>query len=504
MMEDYEILNILGTNPTSKTYKTKHKKSKELFVLKELDYEQLKKIKWETLQENIISRDIIKFCLKNKKLLSEEFLCRILYQISFTIKTTDGHVGKLQTKEVLFDDGFNVKLYNFELGAEMRMTAPRMFLLGRLLFEACTLSEKMNNFHKEIKNLSRFYSKEFLSIIVNLEANQGKLKENIDKMLCHPTVLTKSAEWNDTKCFMKFDESITNPAIYENDKNAVITEMLIGQSKKKDIHFPAQEIIPENLRKKEMGFIGRKVKFWNFKEKETFFQAREQELKEWEHRLAIRENRIASIEKSTKEKLQRADFYLKSCRKKSYSISSSEGSNKYLPIDKHSYKSRNDENHGPNLDSTYVSIGDSIILPTSKKLNVNEIIKPAPFTRTLSEKRIRFKGHSPLKDMDFNRRRSVKLPKKPKEKNNLKGELLTCSEDCDKSSFRIGKKSTDKKCKQLFPEPSTLVNDCGVKVDEEQCKPIKWTEENKKYAFQLLRMMNNDKENVCELRHTDL
>ncbi|KAG5891077.1 hypothetical protein JTB14_028280 [Gonioctena quinquepunctata] len=377
MMEDYEILNILSnTTSTTKTFKTKHKISKELFVLKELDNEQLKKIKWETLQEKIISRmslqhpnllefqssiedesgsyfvvtqyckhgslkDIIKFCRKHKKMLSEEFICRILYQICSTIKEIGGYVGKLQPNEVFFEDDFNVKLYNFGLGGKIIVPPPRMFLLGELLFQACTLSENINNFHKESQTLSRFYSESLVRLIFDLERNQGKITENISMILRHPTLLLKSAEWDETNCFMQSDEM---PSQMNSVPDAELNdfEKLLLQIREKKNNTPSR--IPTSLLKSKysmpfdetltipttnysiMGMSRvsvAKAKFTDLKEKQMLLQAREKELEEWEQRLAVREKKITLMEKSAEEKLQQAELYLKSSSNESCTNSSS-------------------------------------------------------------------------------------------------------------------------------------------------------------------------------------
>ncbi|XP_023014455.2 serine/threonine-protein kinase Nek2 [Leptinotarsa decemlineata] len=493
-LEEYEIVRVLGQNSHSRTFMTKYKTNNELFVWKEVRFDYLDTMNIEKLQEKIQTRvclshpnilkfqkpiegiqseslylvtkfckngslkDMIQFCLKNNKRLTEEFLCKILYQVVFAIKTIDNFAGKLHSKEIFFDEGFNVQLYNFELESDNDATEYKMSRLGALLFNLCTLEEDMSDFQKKLKNLSEFYSKNLLLLISSMVKDNGNLRENIDKILCHPTVLLNSAQWSEAHCFMEINEIKTILDTSEGHENSYSSKI-------------------KKLRSKEIAL-----------------KMREQKLNDWEYRLTNREKKIASMERTMKEKLQQAELYLKRCRENKSNYSSE--------TSKHSGKNDSNINSDQNLDSTYISVGESVILPTSKKLNVNEIVKPAPFTRTLSDRRIRFKGHSPLKDIDFNKRKNFKQLKKIKES---KSDWITCSEDNDRSSAENDVKMLNRKCKELFPKHcATYENNYRSIMYEEDCEPIKWTEENKKYAFRLLRMMNDEKENNCEVKHTYL
>ncbi|KAJ8983272.1 hypothetical protein NQ317_007172 [Molorchus minor] len=414
-MENFNILNILGSSITSTTYKVRHKETNEVFIWQMVDCETLSEHEVELLTEKLNKRkeinhpnllkfydyienkesnalyivteycengclrNIIDSCLANNTSMSEELLCRILYQIAFTIKTTDNYVGKLAAKEIFIDKDFNVKLYNFKIDSRNgSFKEPKMSYLGLVLYEACLL-----------------------------------------------------------KPFVKTS--------YENE---II----------KDIY----TIKLEKLRKKEAAI-----------------QFREQELNEKERKLAIREKKISIMERTIAEKWQQAELYLNRCRESKSASSGSTKSNSESQHEKKSYE---------NLDSTYVSCGDSILLPTSTKLNVNKIVKPASFTRTLSERRIRFKGHSPLKEMDLNKRKSFRQSRsKFGTHSKLSSDWLTCSEDTDKSSREGSTTNISNKSRQLFKKQSLYEND----VNNVQCKPIVWTEESKKYAFELLKIMND-------------
>ncbi|CAG9824383.1 unnamed protein product [Phaedon cochleariae] len=409
-------------------------------------------------------------CINDNKRFTEEFLCRIVYQFAFAVKTIDHYDGGFQLGEIFLDDNFSVKLHNFDVVSCDKKKPHNMFSLGVLLYKLCSLRYiDINSVsEKQLLDLRSTYSKEMLSFISNLLQDFGELKDNVDKILCHSTILLKSQQWNKMHCFVQTDEttiscSTTCTANCNEEKNYFIRKL-------------------EKLRNKEAALL-----------------VREQKLAEREHRLSNKEKKIALMEKTVQEKLQKLELYLKHSRDTKFSTSGSSNLNYTKP-------SKKTQPSYDNLDSTYVSCVDSVVCPTSKKLNVNAIVKPAPFTRTLSERRIRFKGYSPLKDMDLNKRRSIRLAKPNINKdieNASKSDWVTCSED--NASVDLKKKTLNKKCKQLFPKTvAAYENATDIKLDT-QPKPPKWTEENKKYAFKLLRLMNDDKENQSvEVKHTYL
>ncbi|KAJ8970274.1 hypothetical protein NQ314_001304 [Rhamnusium bicolor] len=492
-LEDYEVLSIIGNNINSTTYKVRHKETKKIFIWQTVKFDKTGNTNVEFLREqvkkrqdighpNILKfydlieqkevlyimieycehgslRNIIESCLVNRTYISEELVCKILYQIAFTIKTIDSYAGKLTANEIFLDEDYNVKLFNFQINYKNKsMKELKMGYLGLVLYEVCTFTKfDKSCYEYDIKKVSDVFSNNLLSLIISMIKDGTDLKKNVNKVLCHPTVLLKSSQWCKDKSFSKIASRPTQNEI--QDKFTDYTSKL------------------EKLRNKEIAL-----------------QVREQQLNEKEHKLSTRERKIAVMERIAREKLQQAELYLKRCREFKPSNSGSiKSTGPSQGEEKLSYE---------NLDSTYVSCGDSILLPTSKKLNVNKIIKPAPFTRTLSERRIRFKGHSPLKEVDFNKRKSVRLPKLQKRKCNKKNsEWLTCSEETDKSSIEGSIMGICKKSKQLFPARNMYENE-NLKSDD-QCKPITWTEENKKYAFELLRVLNSDKENQC-VQHTYL
>lgn len=488
-LEDFEIVSCISKNAFSSVYKVVHKKSRKIYVWRTVSSAELSEKNVQELEDHVKLQKCVKhphllrfydifkdspekfyivteYCengslddlignaLKKNLYFSEEFLSRILYQIAFTLKTIDCFAGKLLPKEIFFDDKFNVKLSNFSYGCN-KMMELRMQDLGRTVLQACT--RKLNdhdNLDCELTNFRKLYSHSIVTTIMHMINDNGDLKANVNNVLCHPTILLKSSNWSKEKSFLRVDLTLEKYNKAENEKygTTFLNKM-------------------EKLRSKEIAL-----------------QKREQKLDEREHKLLIRERKIATQERIIKQKMHRAELYsAKSEISKSILIGAC--------------RSECDENIPKNLDSTYVSCGDSVILPTSKKLDVKEIVKPPSFTRTLSERRIRFKGHSPLKDMDFNKK--IVKPPKPYRESVDSSEWLTCSEEYDKLAGSAEGNCKSKKGKNLFQmlKQSSVGSNINTDIN---CKTNIWTEENKKQAFELLRLMNG-KENMSDnVKHTYL
>nr|CAI5830882.1 unnamed protein product [Callosobruchus analis] len=229
------------------------------------------------------------------------------------------------------------------------------------------------------------------------------------------------------------------------------------------------------------------------KHRELTLIKREEILNEREHKLVELEKRILLKAKMTEEMYQKAETYLKQCHQY-YMQHEHQLNTKSKP--KQSYE---------DLDSTYVSCGDSVMQEgtTSKKLDVASIPKPHHFTRTLSERRIRFKGHSPLKDLDYNRKKigptaktfhksSHKVQSKTSASSTSEG-WLTCSEEAVEYVVDGIRKKGDQVVEDKI---------CSAR------RSICWTQEDTRRAFQLLKVMNSlQKENVQPIsraKHTRL
>ncbi|XP_056648302.1 serine/threonine-protein kinase Nek2-like isoform X2 [Diorhabda sublineata] len=495
-VNNYELISILDKDKerSPKCFKVKNKENGEFFAWNIIDPQQFSKQQIAALEEtfqirkyqkhpNLLGfydlfqetdtelyylvleycrhgslKDLIDVALRDVSRICEEFLCKIIYQIALVVKTIP-FVTNIDIKNIFFDENYNVKLVNFDFDCKRtKSKGQKLSSLGVLIYEICTFIKfKKSSFEKELKNCGNLYSKGFLLFINSLIKDNSDLKKNVDRILCNSTILLKSTHWNKYKLLIKITDTIVGSAV---------------PSEKADDVFLIQM---EKLR-----------------EKELMLQKKEKLLQEREHRISIKENKLAVLEltlknniKKANEELVKHDQTLKCNFKKMSSI-----------IERTNGVTEN-------LDVSYVSCGDSTIVPTSKKLDTNDIIKPALFTRTLSEKRIKFKGHSPLKDIDFNRRKTVRYPKIQKGANMkiTDNEWITCSDDTDKSSLTYHK-NVGKQGKQLF---HTYENNEKV-VNDNTEKPRKWTEENKKHAFELLRLMNGDNKenNPSDVKHTYL
>ncbi|KAI4469839.1 nischarin related [Holotrichia oblita] len=226
------------------------------------------------------------------------------------------------------------------------------------------------------------------------------------------------------------------------------------------------------------------TKLENLNNREIALQIRESKLIEIERDLIKRENKIALLEKAAKEKLLQADIRLKELIIKS--------------------------------------------ITKKEKLNVKTwiihrqlIIVILKFSRSLSERRIKFKGHSPLKAIQNIPISHPKPKLEGENKNRVDFEKVNIRTDCNKTDSKDKIRRTSKKrfsFVDIFTRKNTnktieTKHAISLKdlVDEEfnvdSFKPIAWTEENKRQAFNLLRIMNSESSSVdedCVIKHTKM
>ncbi|XP_050315956.1 serine/threonine-protein kinase Nek2-like [Anthonomus grandis grandis] len=400
-----------------------------------LQHENVLYIKQEYCENGTLTDFILKECIEKERQLHETFICKLLYQIVFALKTVECFMGQLNLDTLMLDKDYNIKLYNFfniETGQNQKQKEIKMSQLGATVFQLSTLKQfDKSSFEKVLQKQD--YSEAFKGLLVALLKDSSEIKKHINKVLCHPTVLLQSSQWCKDRCFI--------------EKTITKTDTLSEHSEYAD-------------------------KLEKLRRREAALQVKEQLLKEQERKLAHKEKKLQVMERAIKEKMQQAELYLKRSRE-SKSVSSGASS-------KMSYEDIEDPN--------YVTC-DSVILPTSAKLQVEKIAKPHNFTRTLSEKRIRFKT-SPLKDHNFTRNK-VNFRKS-----------LRHSKILEQNVVNIENIPPEDRRKSLFNEAGyendVVSKPCGI-------KSLGWTEETKKYAFDMLRIMNSD-ENIdgSGVRHTSL
>ncbi|XP_060520883.1 probable serine/threonine-protein kinase nek2 [Cylas formicarius] len=468
-MEDFEIINILGSSVSSATFKAKHKVDQIVYVLKGVSLEHYDDMQKKLLMKKIDSRkqlchpNILKItgvveqneanilylvqeycsygslksfvheeCVNKVRYLHEDLVFRILYHIAIALRTIDNFIGQLSTDNIFLDADYNVKLYNFYADSKIaKQKQPKMSHLGIVMYELCALKNfEKNTWEKELSQIPHLSN--VVGIIGNIIKDNSETKRNINKILCHPTILLRSSQWTKDSCFV----SIVAPKSFPIDEEPVDWSIL--------------------------------------KSRERALKIKERNLLDRERSLENREKKLLLMERTLKDKLQQAELYLQRCRgyKQSTSTGSSKSSTRSQAKTTTSYEDFDD--------GTYA--GDSIIEPPP--------IKSKTFTRTLSDRRMRFKT-SPLKDNNgFNRKTGWR-------KTTRHSKILD----------ENGKENICSRRKSSLYENEFAMKDnkfCENHKDAaENNKGLGWAEETKKQAFELLRLMNFDKENV-EVKHTYL
>lgn len=430
-----------------------------------IQHEDIIYLKQEHCEYGTLTQFIQKECIQKDRQLHENLLCRLLYQTVFALKTVECFMGQLNMDSILLDEEYNIKLYNFvkvdSTNKNQKQKEVKMSQLGILIYELCTLKPFEKNFENELQLQS--YTDAFKGLLVSMIKDSTEIKKHINKILCHPTVLLHSSQWNKDCCFVE------NP------------QQILKKSSSSDLSENMAQDYSERLDK--------------LRRKEAALQIKEQLLKEQERRLINKEKKIQIMERTVKDKLQQAELYLKRCREggKSISSGSSKSSSQSSVQSKMSYD---------NADPNYVSCGDSDVFPTSTKLQVDKIVKPQSFTRTMSERRIRFKT-SPLKDHNFARkaqaRKSLRHSKILEEHTDI---IENAPPKSQINQFKERRKT-------LFISSNEYENDfMTINSDYERApcdvNNVGWTEETKKYAFDMLRMMNGDEKENFDIKHTNL
>lgn len=434
------MIGILGTDVSSTCFKVRNKLTSKIYTWKALSKgtsskEELTGVSHPNLLrvyghisdehskqvylvtefcENGCLDKVIEECLEHQWLLSESFLWRTFHQIASAIKAANFR----HPSDILFDMHYNVKLCVSDASAAAGLSHFRDFL-----YRACALRPPETN--GALKHLPTRYSTSLRDLIRFLfERKALTFVQAVDTVLHHPSCLVKR-------------EPLPKSAIFVS----------AGSDKSETVSSVSSESSDNRLEA--------------LRRREASVKAREQKLLEKEHELRKREKKVALLERMAREKLSRAELYLRRSRDPKAKI-------KYEEIDT----------------SFSADCGDSLV-PR----------KPS-FVRSMSERRVHFKGHSPLKEHGA----SVGS-----------GRIVTQARD--DSSGRGSASSNDhlpegniKRRFSLFQSRSK--SSVGV-VEErsvaEQCRPISWTEESKRHAFDLLRIINaENKENVLPVKHTYL
>jgi hypothetical protein len=121
-------------------------------------------------------------------------------------------------------------------------------------------------------------------------------------------------------------------------------------------------------------------RFHMLKQREASLRLKELAIHERERAIARKEKRVTLLDRLTKEKMMRADIYLRQCRETRSATSSVKN------LQQQRYNTANAD-----LDTSLsADPGDTSVVPTSAKLNPEYVTKPSPFVRVNSERRVHF------------------------------------------------------------------------------------------------------------------
>lgn len=486
-LEDFEVISILGTHLNSTYYKVKNKTSGEGFIWKAINYEysndskdlikRIAKRKLEDSENGLKVHDyiihdesvtiyliidyceygslysIISKCIKNDECIEESFLWYLIYRLAKLAK----EFGSVNMHDVFINDQYNVKHLNFPLNSNPEAVTNSFSEILHMLIHRQTKysqnEEFPTHYSSELKNLFHFLTTE--------------TPMTLDAVLCHPTALSKLNYIKNTSIFHKLSKS------------------------------QIDDIDLEKLYQ---------TKLENLRTREAILKSAEDKLKEKQRNLENREKKISLMERVVKEKISRAELYLKRSREQ-------KASNNTLN------KAKIQRTLYDNLDTSFsADCGESVIMPTSKKLNVDNIVKPIQLCRTISERRtVRFKQQSPLKDI-HNMKKELAQKVRPNqsdsektsESSSEKGGTLEKSKPKKFLLSSMFSKKHKKIANSISSSSDCISGHTYEEIDNKQQneqKPIGWTEESKRHAFDLLRIMNggvNSDEFGHQIQHTYL
>jgi len=142
-------------------------------------------------------------------------------------------------------------------------------------------------------------------------------------------------------------------------------------------------------------------RFHILKQREASLRLKELAIDERERAVAKKEKQLALLDRLTKEKITRADIYLRQCRD-ARSVASSVKNIQH----QHHIRASADLDTSLSADP-----GDTSIIPTSTKLNPEYVIKPPPFVRVVPEKHVHFNTLPFMKPKE-NQSSDLQLPTK--------------------------------------------------------------------------------------------
>jgi len=206
-------------------------------------------------------------------------------------------------------------------------------------------------------------------------------------ILHHPIVVTHIAQETFKSLIVKPEKDDTELCNNNNNNKKDIDDLPNIVQNLHDLHLPSSgktifndenENCKENA--SEKGHDIWLNRFHILKQREASLRLKELAIDERERALAKKEKQLALLDRLTKEKITRADIYLRQCRD-ARSVASSV---KNIQQQQHIRASADFDT------SLSADPGDTSIIPTSTKLNPEYVIKPPPFVRVVPEKHVHF------------------------------------------------------------------------------------------------------------------
>ncbi|KAK3516830.1 hypothetical protein QTP70_023707 [Hemibagrus guttatus] len=344
--EDYEVLSTIGSGSYGKCQKIRRKSDGKILVWKELDYGTMAEVEKQMLvsevnllrelkhpnivryYDRIIDRTnttlyivmefceggdlatLITKCIKERRYLEEEFILRVMTQLSLALKECHSRKNDggstvlhrdLKPANIFLDAKQNVKLGDFGLARILRhetsfaktfvgtpyyMSPEQMnhmsyneksdiWSLGCLLYELCALSPPFTAY------------------------NQEELAEKITEGKFRRIPYRYSDELNTLLCRMLHLKDYLRPSVESILQSSLISTYVAREQKK------AQS------RQQRGSCDMEQSKLAELKLKEQALRQREQDLKEREERLEQKEQELCIRERLANEKLDRAESLMK-------------------------------------------------------------------------------------------------------------------------------------------------------------------------------------------------
>ncbi|XP_054289530.1 serine/threonine-protein kinase Nek2-like isoform X1 [Macrosteles quadrilineatus] len=441
-IEDYEVLEVIGTSSFGTCYKVRNKLSGQIFVWKAIDYGSMTEEKKQLLvsevnllselkhphivkyYDRIIHKEsttiyiIMEWCqggdlatlihkYKSKGCSVEEvFVWRVLYQTGRALQACHSHCHDvtvlhrdIKPANVFLDSSGNVKLGDFGLARILHneqvfsdtivgtpyYMSPEIikgskydrksdiWALGCLVYELCALSPPFIG--GDLKQLAtniregRFdpipsdYSQDLQKIIELMLSVDHQFRPTIEMILHHPTVVLHVSKKSSFKFGNKRDSF---KAECDKATLALVSEKIKTLSL---IDREPEEVSEDTFHEKWM------IRLEALRQREANLRKREDKLADKERLLLKKEKNLLHLERLSREKLIRAEVYLRQCKEnKSSQVTTISKPHKYKMIEE--------------LDTSFsADPGDTSVLPTSTKLNPSFVPPPTNFVRSASERR---------------------------------------------------------------------------------------------------------------------